>query len=171
MLALNATIEAARAGEQGYGFAVVADEIRKLAWESNPAAQKITELIRNIKMETSFTVQTMENNLEAIGKQENFIKQGGEELVIIVQKAKNTEDRVFQIKHSFREIEKQVSGVKNALEEMSKIIEQSTAVAQEVAATTEEQTAAVEEISAGSVELAHIAEKLQGEINQFKTDM
>lgn len=43
LLALNASVEAARAGEQGKGFAVVAAEVRKLAENSQQAAQSIGE--------------------------------------------------------------------------------------------------------------------------------
>ena len=51
LLALNAAIEAARAGEAGRGFAVVAEEVRKLAEESNVAAQRIEQLIVALKQD------------------------------------------------------------------------------------------------------------------------
>ncbi|MEK4030479.1 MULTISPECIES: methyl-accepting chemotaxis protein [Bacillaceae] len=41
ILGLNASIEAARSGEYGRGFSVVADEIRKMAANSNSAAEDI----------------------------------------------------------------------------------------------------------------------------------
>ena len=49
LLALNAAIEAARAGEQGKGFAVVAEEVRKLAEESQVAAQTIGSLVHELR--------------------------------------------------------------------------------------------------------------------------
>jgi methyl-accepting chemotaxis protein len=56
MLALNATVEAVRAGESGKGFAVVAAEIRRLADESKKSAEKINNLIVEIKNAINSTV-------------------------------------------------------------------------------------------------------------------
>lgn len=60
MLALNAAVEAVRAGEHGKGFAVVASEIRKLADESQQAAQKINGIIPEIKGAIASTVKATE---------------------------------------------------------------------------------------------------------------
>jgi methyl-accepting chemotaxis protein len=60
LLALNAAIEAARAGEHGRGFAVVAGEVKKLADQSQKAAQSITELINDIQVRIHSVVEMME---------------------------------------------------------------------------------------------------------------
>ena len=49
LLALNAAIESARAGEAGRGFAVVADEVRKLAERTSTATTDITNLVQQIR--------------------------------------------------------------------------------------------------------------------------
>ncbi|MEG4231244.1 methyl-accepting chemotaxis protein [Microcoleus sp. Pol11C3] len=60
ILAINAAVEAVRAGEYGRGLAVVAREIRKLADESQEAAQKINGIIPEIKRAIDSTVKATE---------------------------------------------------------------------------------------------------------------
>lgn len=68
MLALNAAVEAARAGEYGKGFAVVAVEIRKLADESNTSAEKIQEILLQIKKSTDSSVLAAEEGNKKVEK-------------------------------------------------------------------------------------------------------
>jgi methyl-accepting chemotaxis protein len=56
MLAINASIEAVRAGENGKGFSVLATEIRKLADISKKSAEKINNLVADIKNALDSTV-------------------------------------------------------------------------------------------------------------------
>ncbi|MEG4206549.1 methyl-accepting chemotaxis protein [Microcoleus sp. Pol7_A1] len=61
MLALNASVEAVRAGENAKGFTVIATEIRKLADQSKKSAEKINNLVADIKNAIDSTVTvTME---------------------------------------------------------------------------------------------------------------
>ncbi|MDX1959990.1 MAG: methyl-accepting chemotaxis protein [Leptospiraceae bacterium] len=64
MLALNAAVEASRAGEFGRGFAVVSIEIRKLSDESKNSANKIQEVIDQIRRTVKKSV-----TLTAAGKE------------------------------------------------------------------------------------------------------
>ena len=68
LLALNAAIEAARAGDAGKGFAVVASEVRKLAENSQIAANDITQISSESVKKADETRELMRNMVPAIQK-------------------------------------------------------------------------------------------------------
>ena len=81
LLALNAAIEAARAGEAGRGFAVVADEVRKLADQSQRAAEEIAVAINTMTTTMNdATSRISELNL-AVGDAKQTSDQFGLQLV------------------------------------------------------------------------------------------
>jgi len=169
LLALNAAIEAARAGEQGRGFAVVSDEVRKLAEQSNHAAEQIGNLIQDIQAETSVTVRTMESNLEAVQLQVNIIQEGGRALEEIVSNVEQTEYDAKNIQDIFANLRDNARQVMQAIEGISLIIAQSVASTQQVAAAAEEQSATVEEIAGNATELASMSMELKDEVSKFTT--
>ncbi|MDO9422661.1 MAG: methyl-accepting chemotaxis protein, partial [Methylobacter sp.] len=59
ILALNAGMQAAQAGEAGKGFMVVANEVQRLAESSREATAEISSLVKNIQVDTSDTINTM----------------------------------------------------------------------------------------------------------------
>ena len=78
LLALNAAIEAARAGEHGRGFAVVAEEVRKLAEDSNQAAQRIGQLIKKNEADMKTAVEATQTSSNAVASGISVVGQAGE---------------------------------------------------------------------------------------------
>lgn len=66
VLALNASMQAAAAGEAGRGFTVVANEVQRLAESSREATAKISDLVKNIQVDTHDAVVTVDETIRQV---------------------------------------------------------------------------------------------------------
>lgn len=117
MLALNAAIEAARAGDAGKGFAVVASEVRKLAENSQLAANEINQI-------SSESVQKADNTKELM-----------KEMVPVIKKSADISEEIME---SSNEQAHGAEQVNSALLEMDKVIQSNASASEEIAAMAEE---------------------------------
>jgi methyl-accepting chemotaxis protein len=80
VLAINASMQAANAGEAGRGFAVVAHEVQRLADSSRNATSQISSLVNNIQVETSDTIQTVNQATDAVALRSRTVEQAGSQM-------------------------------------------------------------------------------------------
>ena len=107
LLSLNAAIEASRAGEAGKGFNVVATEIRKLALQSNDAANKIGDLIKmnekRIKIGVDKTTEVIDA-LDRINGSINDITDIVEQIYTATEEESKGSQVIMDIINSFSDV-------------------------------------------------------------------
>ena len=168
LLALNAAIEAARAGESGRGFSVVAEEVRKLAEQSDQAAQQIATLIGGIQAETENAVAVMAAGTREVRTGAEVVRTAGRSFQEINELVAAVSDQVRGISESFGSLAEGNTQILQAMHDLKSIGESASQQTQNVSAATEEQSAAMQEIASAGHELTRYAEELQQAVNQFK---
>ena len=168
LLALNAVIEAARAGEHGRGFAVVAEEVRKLAEQSQQAAQQIADLIGAIQTDTTSAVTAMQEGRTAVVEGAQSVEGLREVFDRIQGLIDQVSSKVESMSDSGASVAREADGIAHEMQNIDQGARHVADEMQSVSAAAEEQSASAQEISDASDSLARLAQELQNELKKYR---
>lgn len=155
VLALNATIQAAVAGDAGRGFAAIAEEIQKLAENTKEATNKIARLVENIQVETSETIQMVNQTIDKVVSGVKLAESSGQQMTETQGKTLELADAVRKISVSIAEHEALTGEMKSGAESLG-------------GAQIEFSAAAQDQLMRAR-SLLSFSHKLQETVNEFKT--
>ena len=169
LLALNAAIEAARAGEAGRGFAVVADEVRKLAEQSQRAADDIVQMTSVVTARVTSSAAAMESSASRVIEIERVSRDIDAALHTISDAAERTRVAAVGVTGAAEANASAVNHAAVSLESIAKTAEGHAAAAQQVNASTQEQSAACEQMTSASNVLLAGSTQLRELVGVLKT--
>jgi methyl-accepting chemotaxis protein len=170
LLSLNAAIEAARAGEAGRGFAVVAGEVRKLADQTQAAADDVVKMTESVTTRVHATSKAMEQGVTQVGEIERVSRELDSALSTILAAAERTRAAAATVTTAATENARAVDSAAANLGLVARTAESHATAAMQVSASTEEQSAACEQMSMASTQLFHGSHVLRDLVGELKTE-
>lgn len=168
LLALNASIEAARAGEAGKGFAVVAEEVRKLAEESKTAAERISNVVGDVQLQTSIIVNSITSTSSVLKDGQGIADAAYQSFHTISNGIQVITDKVDLVSASSEEMVASTEEISASVEDVASLSKQTTKNIESMATNTDSQVEQLNEMSKSLSALYDISQQLQSSTGKYK---
>jgi methyl-accepting chemotaxis protein len=161
MLAVSGSIEAARTGDAGRGFAIVSSDIRNLARDASENADRIKDVVRQIRDQIIDVRRDLEQNA-AIGEAElakNTLM--AERLGAVEADVNDLRQGSAAILAGSETILTSIREVRLGAEQVAAVAEQAGSAAAQAATAARQQARGAEDLAAAIEEIASLADELQ----------
>lgn len=170
LLALNAAIEAARAGEHGRGFNVVADEIRELSQDTQDSLEAVSNIVDNIRTETTKTVEIINANNLKIESGEEILQETSEKFDVIARKIEDMVSQINEVASASQEITAGSEEISSLTEAQAEASNEFTDLAKELAEMAADLKDTLASTSIGAMKLDIDLEKFDKEMEKITAD-